>query len=62
MISWISSNIGTLAVLAVVIVIAALIIIGMRRDKKKGRSSCGNNCAHCQMAGQCHSAKGADLK
>lgn len=58
MLSWLSANIGTIVVLAVIAAVAAAIVIGMRRDKKKGRSSCGNNCAHCQMAGQCHAAKG----
>lgn len=33
-------------------VIAVMII-----DKKKGKSSCGSNCAHCALAGKCHPKK-----
>ena len=59
MLSWLSANIGTVLVVAVLILIVALIVRSMLRDKKAGRSSCGNNCAHCQMAGQCHKARGS---
>ena len=33
------------------------IIVSLVKDKKKGKSSCGCNCAHCSMAGSCHSKK-----
>lgn len=35
--------------------VVALIVYSMLRDKKRGKSSCGANCAHCSMAGTCHS-------
>ncbi len=34
--------------------ISAYIIYTLIRDKKRGKSSCGANCAHCSMAGACH--------
>ena len=45
---------GTFIVLAVLGTIVALIVKGMVRDKKNGRSiQCGGDCGHC--GGGCHS-------
>lgn len=54
MLSWLIENIGTIAVALVLAAVVALIIIKMYKDKKKGKSSCGSGCAHCPMAGKCH--------
>lgn len=54
MLAWISANVGTIIICAVLILIVAAIIVGLVKDKKKGKSSCGCNCAHCAMAGSCH--------
>lgn len=54
MLAWIAANIGTILVSAVLILIVALILHKLVKDKKKGKSSCGCNCAHCAMAGTCH--------
>ena len=54
MITWITQNIGTILVILVLTVVVAVIIIKMIKDKRQGKSSCGNNCAHCAMAGSCH--------
>ncbi len=44
---------GTFIVLAVLAVIVALVIRGMVRDKKNGKSiQCGGDCRHC--GGHCH--------
>lgn len=44
---------GTFIVLAVLSVIVFMIIKGMRRDKKNGKSiQCGGDCSHC--GGHCH--------
>ncbi len=51
---WIVENGGTVIVTLVMIAIAAAIIVTMRKDKKKGKSSCGYNCGCCPMAGTCH--------
>lgn len=52
--TWIINNIGTIIVALVIIAIVALIVAKLVQDKKKGKPSCGCNCAHCAMAGQCH--------
>ena len=56
MFAWIAENLATIIICLVLAVIVAAIIIGLVRNKKKGKSSCGCNCAHCAMAGSCHSA------
>ena len=54
MISWIQNNIATILISAVLVAIVAAIIAKTVRDEKNGKSSCGNNCAHCAMQGKCH--------
>lgn len=51
MLTWFTNNIGTILICAVLIAVVAAIIVGMRQDKKQGKSSCGCNCAHCAMSG-----------
>ena len=54
MLHWISANLGTIVIAGVLLAVIVLISIQLIRDKKKGKSSCGCNCAHCAMHGQCH--------
>lgn len=54
MFDWIAQNLGTLLISAVLIAIVTFIIISLIRQKKRGKSSCGCNCAHCALHGQCH--------
>ncbi len=42
---------GTMAVLAGLMGVVFLIVRGMVRDKKQGKSSCGGDCSKC---GGCH--------
>ena len=53
MITFITGNLATIIVAAILIMIITAIIIKMVRDKKKGVSSCGS-CAGCPNAGICH--------
>ncbi len=57
MLAWISKNIATILICLVLIIITAVIIAGIVRDKKKGKSSCGCGCADCPMSGTCHNKK-----
>ena len=57
MLSWISQNIATIVICIVLLAIVAAIIAKLVKDRKKGKSSFGCNCAHCAMAGSCHSKK-----
>ncbi len=54
MFEWIQNNLLTIGILVVLAAIVFAIVFSLIRDKRKGRSSCGNNCAHCAMAGKCH--------
>ena len=49
MISWIIGNIGTIIITLLLILMVVGIIRSMIKDKKRGLSSCGGNCAHCKM-------------
>lgn len=57
MLTWISENIASIIICAVLLAIVATVIVGMVRNKKKGKSSCGSGCANCPMSGKCHSKK-----
>ncbi len=57
MFEWLSANLSTIIVASVLAVIVGLIIYSMIKDKKKGKSSCGGNCAGCAgcaMQNTCH--------
>ncbi len=61
MFTWISNNIGTIIICAVLIAIVTAIIVSMIKKKKQGKSvvcSCGN-CKHCAMSGSCHKVPSA---
>ncbi len=59
MLTWISENLATIIVCAILLCAVAAVIAGMIRDRKKGRSSCGCGCANCPMKGGCHSQAAA---
>ncbi len=54
MFAWLSANVGTILIVLVLLAVVIGIIAKLRKDKKKGVSSCGGNCAHCAMHGTCH--------
>lgn len=54
--AWFAENLGTLAAAFLLLAVIAVVVVVLIRDKKKGRSACGSNCAHCAMAGSCHNA------
>ena len=54
MLDWFASNLGTILISLVLLVIVSLIVVYLLRQNKAGKSSCGANCAHCAMHGQCH--------
>lgn len=47
-------NIGTIIVLAVLVLVVVLIIRHMKKDKAAGKTFCGCGCANCAMRGSCH--------
>ena len=65
MLSWLSDNLVNIAIIAAIVVIVALLIRVMVRDRRAGKAPCGGNCASCgachgcQGCSQCGPAKGA---
>ena len=53
MVAWLSANLINIVLVAAVALIVALLIRGMVRDKKAGKSACGGNCASCGACGGC---------
>ena len=52
--AWLASNLGTIFVVLILAAVVFVIVRSLIRNKKKGKSSCGCNCAHCALAGTCH--------
>jgi hypothetical protein len=57
MLAWISANLGTIVVCAVLLLIIGWIIVSMIRRRKKGKTSCGCSCGSCPMHDACHPKK-----
>ena len=57
MLEYLTQNLGTILVAAVLAVILLAAVMKIRNDKKKGKSSCGCGCAGCPSQGICHSAQ-----
>lgn len=53
MLAWLSANLINIALVAVLVLIVGLLLRGMIRDKKAGKSSCGCNCASCGACSGC---------
>ncbi len=64
MLNWLSANLVNIVLIAALVLIVGLLIRGMIRDRKAGKSPCGGNCAACgackgcSACGQCGAAKG----
>ena len=56
MIAWLAENLGTILISIALIVLVALIMRSMIRDKKMGKSTCGGSCASCKMCAACRQA------
>lgn len=47
-------NFASFVICIILALIVTAIIVSLVGDKKKGKSSCGCNCAHCAMSDSCH--------
>lgn len=54
MLLWFKSNLATILIGVALLLIIALIVVKLVKDKRKGRSFCGGGCANCSMNGRCH--------
>lgn len=59
---WLVQNALTVAVAAVLLAVIALIVWSIARDRKRGKSACGQGCAHCAMANACRARNTSDPK
>ena len=55
MLTWLSANLINIVLIAVIALIVGLLLRGMIRDRKAGKSSCGGSCASCGACGGCGS-------
>lgn len=51
MLIWLSANWINLFLIAVIMLVVILLVRGMIRDKKAGKSFCGGSCASCGACG-----------
>ena len=58
MLVWLSANLVNIALIAVLVLIVSLLIRGMIRDRKVGKSPCGGNCAACGACKGCSGCSG----
>ena len=54
MMQWFAENGGPLLVSLLLLAAVAGILRYLIREKRRGRSACGNSCAACPMHGACH--------
>ncbi len=45
--NWLSQNLANIVIIAVLVLVVGLVIRGMIRDRRAGKSSCGGNCSSC---------------
>ena len=64
MLNWLSANLVNIVLIAALVLIVGLLVRGMIRDRKAGKSPCGGNCAACgackgcSACGNCHAMNG----
>ncbi len=54
MLAWLTENLATLLVLAVLAAALVGIFLHLLRRKRSGKGACGCNCGACPMHGACH--------
>ena len=54
MLAWLYANLSTIIISAILLAIVIAISVYLINQKRKGKSSCGCNCAHCALHGRCH--------
>lgn len=54
MLNFISTNLASIIIGAIVFIIVGAVFIKLIRDKKNHKSSCGAGCGGCPMSNDCH--------
>ncbi len=53
MFTWMMENMATIIISAILVMAVGFVVVGMVRDKKKGKCSCGCGCAGCPAGSLC---------
>ena len=53
MLAWLAANLINIVLILVIAAVIGLILRGMVRDRKAGKSPCGGSCADCGACGSC---------
>lgn len=53
MFAWLSENLATIIICAVLLAVVIAICVHLVRQKKQGKSPCGCGCESCGSCGQC---------
>ncbi len=57
LIEFLKNNLGTIAVLIIVLAMVAALVYKLIKDKRAGKSSCSCGCSDCPMSGKCHESE-----
>lgn len=57
MLAWLTENMATIIICALLFAVVTAIIVSIVKNKKKGTSSWGCGCANCPRSGSCHPKK-----
>lgn len=58
MLNWLSANIGTILVAAVIFSVIAFVAVKLIRDRIKGKTSCSCGCSQCPLSKKCSGKSG----
>jgi hypothetical protein len=53
MLAWLAANLINIVLILVIAAVIGLILRGMIRDRKAGKSPCGGSCTDCGACGSC---------
>ena len=53
MVEWLKTNLATIIICALLVIVVISIIRNLINNKKNGRTSCGCGCSNCPMSGNC---------
>lgn len=57
MLAWLQLNLGTVVVVLALLLIVALAVWKLLKNKRTGQTSCGCGCEHCALRDKCHPTK-----
>lgn len=57
MLTWLSENLATIVITAMLLAVLTGIVVCLVRNKKQGKTTCGCGCESCALHGRCHPKK-----